>query len=99
MIPEEKTLEELVTEFRNLKVKLAFELERLDYLQKKIKADIRETGEVPQVEGVQITFRKPLKPRVKWNTSALEGYAVANPDVLQFQTKYMPNPSIIIKVE
>ncbi len=57
-----------------------------------------EVGEVAKIDGASINVIAPKKPRVTWNSAGLDGYAVANPDVLKFRTEKWSAPSIRIKV-
>jgi hypothetical protein len=88
-----------VLKYRDLKRKTAFVLEQIHTLEKEIRAEIKDTGELPIVEGVTFKITHPKKERTKWNTAGLEGYAISNPDVLEFQTKYWASPSLSITVE
>ena len=95
----QQTLEEKVAIFRDMSIELAVPLEQLKKLEKDIRAEIKETGELPTVEGVTMKVVSPKKPRTKWDSAKLEGYAVANPDVLEFRTQSWASPSLYITVE
>lgn len=92
-------LEELLTEYRDMKVELAYSLERLMTLEKQIKTIVKETGEVAEVEGARIKVTNPKKPRVRWDTKALEGVVVMHPELAALRSEYMPAPSVRIVVD
>ena len=58
-----------------------------------------EVGKVAEVDGGSINIITPKKARVTWNSAGLDGYAIANPDILAFRTEKWPEPSIRIKVD
>lgn len=92
-------LEELLTEYRDMKIELAFPLERLSVLEKQIKDIVKETGETAEIEGARIKVTPPKNPRARWNTKALEGFAAAHPELLELKTEYWPSPSVRIIVD
>ncbi len=92
-------LEEMLTEYRDMKVEMAFPLERLGQLETQIKDLVRETGETPEIEGARIKVTTPKKPRVKWDTKALEGFAAAHPELAALKSEYWAKPSVRIVVD
>ena len=92
-------LEELLVNYRDMRVELAMSLEQLTSLEKQIKDIVRNTGEVAEIDGARITVTKPKAPRVKWDTKALEGFAAAHPELLALRSEYWVNPSVRIIVD
>ena len=93
------TLEELLEKYRDMKTELAYPLEQLKTLEKKIREHVKETGETADIDGARITVTAPKKPRVKWDTKALEGVAALNPKILALRTEYWASPSVRIVVD
>jgi hypothetical protein len=56
-----------------------------------VKSAVLELGKTVKGAILQAVFSKG---RVSWDTKALDGYAVANPDVLQFKKEGAPSVSI-----
>ena len=94
-----ESLEQMLAEYRDMKIELAFPLEQLSKLEKDIKDHVRETGETAEIEGAKITVTPPKKPRVKWDMKGLEGVAALNPKILALKTEYWAAPSVRITVE
>jgi hypothetical protein len=94
-----ETLEEKLAKYRDMKVELAYPLEKLTTLEKEIKAHVKETGETAVIDGARITVTPPKKARVKWDVKGLEGVAALNPKILALKTEYWASPSIRIIVE
>lgn len=92
-------LERMLEEYRDMKVELAYPLEKLANLEKQMKEIVKETGEIVEVEGARIKVVAPKKPRVYWNTKALEGFAAANPKLLALRSEKWSSPSIQIVVD
>lgn len=70
-----------------------------DRLKAAVKFQVALTGEVGDIidiQGAKVKVIAPKKPRVYWDSKALDGYAAAHPEILQFRTEKMPNPSIRI---
>lgn len=96
----------LLEMLRDLKVEFAFALETIKTLEEKTKVATRllssttgEVGEVVSISGAKIKIYYPKKPRVSWNSSALEGYAAAHPEILSFKTEKWAAPSVKIMIE
>jgi len=92
-------LEELLAEYRDMKIELAYPLERLATLEKQIKDIVKETGETAEIDGARITVIPPKNPRARWDTKALEGFAAAYPKLLELKTEYWPSPSVRIVID
>lgn len=98
---EEKSsseFESLLAEYRDLKVEMAFFLEVLRTLEKRIKTHVKETGELAEIDGARIVVR-PSKPRERWDPKGLTTYAITNPEILQYKTMITYSPSVIIQVD
>lgn len=91
-------LESLLTEYRDLKVEMAYYLEVLRTLEKRIKAHVKETGETAEIDGARVIVR-PSKPRERWDPQGLTAYAITNPDILQYKTMTTYSPAVIIQVD
>jgi len=93
------TLEEMLEAYRDMKVELAFSLEQLATLEKSIKTHVKDTGETASIDGARITVTNPKKPRVRWDTKALEGFAAAHPELMALRSESMPAPAVRIIVD
>ena len=82
-------MEDLDAEFEPAENLVAEEIQRLTDT---IKMQVIKHGESVKGEFMQCSW---VKGRTSWNSKGLEGYAVANPDVLRF--KKVGNPSASIK--
>lgn len=91
-------LEQLLEKYRDMQIELRPHIEALKELETAIKNHVRETAEVAQIDGASVKIRRG-SIRTKWDTKALEGYAVANPDVLEFMTKTQTADVVTIKVD
>lgn len=60
-------------------------------LEAAIKQEILEAGRT--VKGTYHSFVWS-KPRVSWDTKALDGYAAAHPEIVQFRTEGSPSVSV-----
>lgn len=94
----EPTIEELLVEYRDLKVELTPALDHMKALEKRIKAELLATGEKPDVDGVTVSYRNGYV-RTSWDSKALAGYAAAHPEIERFRTEREIGPSVSIKVE
>jgi hypothetical protein len=104
--PPGPCLASLLAKMRDMEVELAFPLLQLDFFRQAVRkaADIRvsmtgETGKFLEIEGASIKVIHPTKPRVTWNSQALEGYAAAHPEILAFKIERWAKPSIIPEIE
>ena len=60
-------------------------------LEAEIKQEILEAGRT--IKGTYHSFVWS-KPRVSWDTKALDGYAVSHPEITQFRTEGSPSVSV-----
>ena len=60
-------------------------------LEAEIKQEILEAGRT--IKGTYHSFVWS-KPRVSWDTKALDGYALAHPEITQFRTEGSPSVSV-----
>jgi galactose-1-phosphate uridylyltransferase len=65
--------------------------QRRSMLEAEIKQEILDAGRT-----IKGTFHSFVwsKPRVSWDTKALDGYAAAHPEVAQFRTEGSPSVSV-----
>lgn len=90
------TVSEKLAQLRDMKAELGPALAEMKRLENEIKAELLETGEKVNVDGVTVTFRKGgLSTR--WDSKALEGYAIAYPEVLEFKTVSERKASVAFK--
>ena len=90
-------LAEMLADYRDMVAKLKPALAEMNDLKKAIQQHVIETGEVGEVEGCKVSIRKGYT-RMSWNGKGLQGYAVANPEVLAFATEKEVKASAVIKV-
>lgn len=60
-------------------------------LEAEIKADVINHGQTVKGEFMQAVW---AKPRVSWDTKAIDGYAKAHPEILEFRKEGSPSVSI-----
>ena len=60
-------------------------------LEAQIKAQVLEAGRTIKGSLHSFTFSRP---RVSWDTKALDGYAAAHPEILQFRQEGSPSVSV-----
>ncbi len=96
----------LLEVFRDLKTELAFPLEQLRAIEKRLRTaalDYAEetggNGNILRVDGAAIKVTRPKAPRTYWNTKALESYALSHPAILIFREERWSKPSIRLEVE
>ncbi len=94
---KDMTLEEMLEEFRDIKVELAFPLERKDTLEKAIKAHVRETGEVATVDGANIKVIH-VKAGRRAKTKELLVDALSDPNLASKYVRESP-ASVRVKIE
>lgn len=94
----EFNLTESLEQLRDMKQELGPAIAKVGRLEKKIKQHILDTGETAEVKGVTIRLRTGYT-RITWNSKALEGYAVAHPDILALRSESEIKPSVSIRVE
>ena len=88
--PEElrQTLKDIEAEFAG---RSEIVNEKIASLEKEIKAEVLEHGETVKGTHLKAVWNKG---RVSWNSKALEGYAVAHPEVAAFRKEGKPSISI-----
>lgn len=59
--------------------------------EKKVKADILDLGESYKYAGLHAIYRKPS---AKWDTKAIDGYAINHPELFAFRSEGKPSVSI-----
>lgn len=72
-------------------------VERLEELKSAIKNLVLEEGESISHGNVRATYRQPYT-RAYWDSSGLEGYAVADPKLLSFREERQYGPSVSVSV-
>ena len=92
--------------YRDMKIEIAMPLEQLYTIETAVKQAARlrvqATGErntFMAVDGARIKSTPPRRPRVTWNTAALDGYAAAHPEILEFRTEKWAAPSIKLIID
>lgn len=63
-------------------------------MEERVKAQVAVFGETVRGLRIQAVF---TKPRVTWDSTALDGYATAYPDLLKFRSVGEPSVSIRIR--
>lgn len=92
-------LEEMLKKYAEMKTELAFPLEQLSNLEKQIREYVKETGEVAEIDGARIKVIAPKKPRVVWDTKALEGAMAMYPKLAALRSERWASPSVRIEVD
>ncbi len=64
---------------------------RMSALADEIKAEVAQFGRTIKGNHHQFVWSKP---RVSWDTKALDGYATAHPEILQFRKEGNPSVSV-----
>ena len=90
-------VEALLAQYRNLHKELAPQLAALDGIKKEINKLVLELGAPVEVEGARASIRSGYT-RVTWDGKGLEGYAVADPNILVFRKESEVEPSVTVKV-
>ena len=89
---------EVKAEIDAIEAELDPEIEEMDEkiaaLAKELKNYVASTGEKLIGDHYQVIFTKPRK---SWNNNALEGYAVAHPELFAFQKVGKPGASIRVR--
>ena len=67
-------------------------------LEKHIKAEVKQTGELVMVDGAYTKFGKGYT-RTSWDNKGLRGYAVAHPEIMEFCKETEVGPTVSIKIE
>jgi len=82
---------------RKLEEALLKRREKLDALEKEIKAAVVEEGHSERGFGISVTFRSGYV-RNTWDNDKLEGYSAAHPEILPFRKQTDVGPSVSMKV-
>ena len=98
LFEDQGELERLLVLYRDMKVEAAYYIEVLKNLEKRIRAHVKETGEIAEIDGARIVVR-PSKPRIKWDMEGLDGFAKTNPEILKFRSEVNYSPSVLIQVD
>jgi len=56
-----------------------------------------ETGTVIDIPEGRVKIIHPKQPRRYWDGKALDGFAAAHPEILEFRTEKMPSPTVRIE--
>ena len=91
------TLASMLEMYRDMKAELQPQIDALKQIENAIKTHVRDTGEVATGDGASVKIRKG-STRTSWDSKGLKGYAVANPDILQFMTEKRSADVVTIKV-
>jgi len=89
VIPPEikKRLEEIDAEFTVPRTVV----ERMDEITKQVSDEVIERAVTVKGKYLMAVY---AKPRITWNTEALEGFVAAHPELLQFRKEGSPSVSI-----
>ena len=88
----------LLEAYRDARVELQSMFTGLKDMEKYIKKLVMETGEVAEVDGCAVSIRDGYT-RTSWDGRALQGYAVAHPEIEQFRKQSEVKASAVIKVK
>lgn len=80
---------------RDMKAEIAPMLNEIAQLEKEVKSDILDTGEIPEVDCVTVKIRNGYS-RQSWDSKALQGYAAAHPEIMQFCSESSVAPSVAL---
>ena len=87
--------DDIKEQIKAIEAELAPDLERFDEIIKELSAEIKtgcvEFGTSVKGENMRVSF---VKGRTTWDSKGLSGYAVAHPEILQFQKVGNPYASI-----
>lgn len=97
MTPESE-LKALLAQWRNLKSTLQPMLDDLSNLENEIKSRVTDLGEPVRISGASATIRNGYT-RETWDGKALNGYAAAHPEILQFRSETAVKPAVVLKME
>lgn len=95
---ENQNLEEMLTELVDLKIEFGQAIEAIKVLERKIKAQALDSGELCEVPGGALRFKRGYTRR-SWNNASLQGYAAAgHEEILQFCKVTDIGPSCLIDI-
>lgn len=86
---------EKLERLRDMKAEIMPMLNEIAQLEKEVKSDILDTGEIPEVDGVMVKIRNGYS-RQSWDGKALQGYAAAHPEIMQFCSETNVAPSVAL---
>ncbi len=87
----------LINQYCDLKKQIEPLQQGLKVLSEQIKEQVLESGQPVETERAKVTIRKGYT-RSSWDNKGLRGYAVVNPEIMQFCTKSTTKPTISIKI-
>lgn len=91
----EPFLEQIAALNNEMNTAIAPHAEIVDALKEDIKTSVMMGEMSVKTTAGTCSYVNGRKPPIKWDDAALNGYAVANPDILQFRSKGMPGkPSV-----
>lgn len=91
------SIKDKIQAYKDIHLELAPLIEQMKSLEKEIKAEVLETGQIPDVNGVKIQIRKGYV-RSSWDNKSLRGYAAAHPEILEFVKETEVKASVSMKV-
>lgn len=91
------SIKQVLTEYRDKKIKIDVELLALKELKKQIEAHILTTGQGVEAAGIKASIRAGYT-RAAWDNKGLRGYAVAHPEINTFLKESQVKASVVIKV-
>lgn len=94
-IMETNSLTEKLENLRDMKAEIAPMLAEMAQIEKEIKHEILETGELPDVDGVKVSIRNGYK-KSTWDNKMLTGYSLLNPEILKARKESEIGPSVAL---
>jgi hypothetical protein len=88
LAPVQQDLSDLEAEYGGM---LAAGSDRIADLEARVRGAVLQVGKSVKSEALHAVVSKG---RVSWDTKALDGYAVAHPEILQFRSEGLPSVSI-----
>jgi hypothetical protein len=92
------TIENKIQAYHDIYTELKPLIDEMKTLEKEIKSHVLETGQIPEVAGVEIKLRKGYK-RSTWNNDMLRGYATSHPEILDFAKETLVKASVSMRVK
>ena len=93
----DEELQAVIVTYEDLYSEIAQDVETLATLKAEIVALVKERGESFSHINVTATLKNGYT-RTSWDTGGLNGYAVVNPDVLEFKKETKVGKSVAVKV-
>ena len=91
------TLHELMEQYEAMHVELSPLMAQMNDIKKEIVKRVKDVGAGTTHGRVTATLRSGYT-RATWDGKALNGYAAAHPEILDFRTERQVGPSVSIKV-